>query len=725
MAAGDEGSPVFDFTSLDYAGVERDLIRYAQARFTEEVWSDLNPSNEGRRLIELMAYGADLVSYTENAHVLETVISSLIREQNFRKIAEGFDFTLASAVPSETVLRFTLDAGELPLVIPSTYKVANSTGEVIFQPNVAGIATTTTYDVAATQGDEVVSEALGTSDATSSQRYALARSPLLDGTLTITVGGTSYGKITNFIEASATEEVYRLETDENGISYINFGDGINGKVPPLGAAIVAASYKVGGGSDTNFPVGSINRQVSSLTGVLSVTNITSAENGGPKPSLRTAKRLLPLSIKANERAVTTQDYATVAESLVPGVLKARGVSGLFQAGGNPVILFIVPTGGGALSDALANQIVTTLRFGTSATDPGRAMAGKRVYARTAVYVDLLITADTYVQKGSTASLVGARVTTAFANRYALSRVEFGEAVDTQDAYNTVDPIEQGIDGLSRVFLRKFSIRPYYGTYITAPPTGNGSAQGIDTLNPFRREWNILVGVSNTFTVRQRRLGTISALGDSSLEDQGGSYVASELVTATSGYVLHVREQEQAETFTIAANTQSLITISGVSSPSSVNGLLTIATPGDTYVVEKTEAATGTIARATLDAAAAAGLLVVSVDSETGFSPGDEALVRDLSGNSEILTVDVVGSGSITFTTALTFDMPVGGTVDWFWRSDDGTAGFALVNGSTAFVSGDQAYVDVYPDVGDIQLRPENFPLLATDDLIINPIGGVR
>jgi hypothetical protein len=363
MAAGAEGSPVFDYTSLDFAGIEQDLIRYAQSTFSEEIWTDLNESNEGRRLIELMSYATDLLAYTENAHVRETVISSTIRENNFRAQAKTFDYVMKGRTPATTTLRFTLNAGLLPIFIPSTFRVADRpTSSVIFQPDSDGTATTTTYDIAATQGEQFTAEAVGVSDGSTNQVYELNEPNLLDNTQVITVGGTEYVRISNFIEATPTDEVYKLETDEEDVTTILFGDNINGKVPPLGQSIVA-TYKVGGGTQGNLPEDVITRLIDSIPGVLSVTNIEAAAGGGPKQSLANAKRALPLHIKANQRCVTVQDYASTAVNLVSGVLKATAVYGAYRGGGSPVLIFVVPNGGGELSPTLANEIITTIRFG--------------------------------------------------------------------------------------------------------------------------------------------------------------------------------------------------------------------------------------------------------------------------------------------------------------------------------------------------------------------------
>jgi hypothetical protein len=729
MTAGSEGSPVFDFTSLDFQGMEKDLIAFAQSRFVGEVWTDFNESNEGRRLIELVAYATDLLSYTENAHALETVVASLIREQNFRNIAKSFDFSLKSASPSRTILRFDIDPDFFPVVIPSTFKVGDTkTGQVVFQPDVTGSATEATYTVAATQGDGIEDDILGTASGAAGQVYTLSRSPLIDGTLSVFVGGTQYTIIKNFIEAGPLDTVCLLDTNEALDTRVRFGDGNNGQIPPIGQQ-VTASYKIGGGVSVNFPTGAINRLISGLPGVLSVTNITAAEGGGPRQTIASAKRIFPLSVKANERCVTLEDYATAAEELVPGVLRAYAVSGLFQAGGNPVLLFVVPNGGGDVPASLSNLIITTLRYGLSVTDPGRSMAGRRVFVRKAIYVELQVTADAFVNKGSVASQVGSRVRRAYLNRYALEASNFGTEADIQEAYNVVDPKEQKIDGLTRVYLRQFTVKPYCGRYVTKPSTGTGTAIGIRTnINTQRREWGIVIIPGKQFYVYQRQLGSISTIGDHSIEDEQSSYTDGSLITGATGWRLRVREQEQNETFTIVANVGGSITVSGVSSPGKVSSLLVLATNKDTYAVERLETRVGKIASVVTTGLGYENVSIPSTGLSFGFANGDWIILVAPTGETYVTTVNVDNyPGALGFVgNPVPYEAFVAGTVvSHYWLSDDGTCGFALTEGDTPFANGDELYVDTYAQAGDIRLRPENYPVLSDENLKVNPVGGVK
>jgi len=742
MAAGSNQSPVFDFTSLDFDSIRNDLIRYAQATFPGELWTDFNDSNFGTFLLDLISYATDLIAYSENSHVLETVAATVIREQNFRNIAKTYDFVPKGAVPSTTVLTFGLSTNPLdyPVTIPSETKLG-TVDSIVFQPDIptsltfiAATGLGFSVNVPATQGDEIFENGaspLGTSDGSTGQRYTLLGSPLIDGTLSVKVSATPYVIILNFIEAGPSDEVCTVNVDENGIGTITFGDGINGKIPPIGLNINAV-YKTGGGTNTNLPAGTIKEFVGTPPlGVLSVINNVSATGGGPKQTLANAKMQLPLVIKSNERAVTSQDYATIAVQDVPSVLKAAALDGIFLPGGTAVLLYIVAQGGIPPTPALANQIITTFRFGTGAPGSfGKGMAGKRVIIRSPVFVNMVIDVDAFVDQGASAVVVGSRVRERLAFRYQLENVDFGIDLDLQDAYSTVDPFQQQIEGLRRVFFRGFTIRPYFAAHINQPVTGNGTVDGIVTsLGVARREWLIrfVIGAAvpagtRVFQVLERRLGTITTLSDTSLLDEGADYVNDELLTTANNWVLHVQEQVQPSVRPILGNTVDSIQID-----STFGGLLALANPGDSYAVERTDgngSNSGKVLRTTAVGVTLGGALTVPVVLSSGFVTGNRVLLRD-GANSQVLVVASAAVGSITFTTTTNFTVNPTATLDWFWQSVGGTVGFAVVNGTTIFAIGDEIYVDTYPLSGDLTLRPENFPVLDALDLHVVTIGGTK
>jgi len=718
MSAGASDSPVFDFTSLDFSSANADLIRYAQITYPNELWTDFNDSNWGTGLIELLSYSTDKLAYVANAQALEVNPVTLIREQNFRNIAKGLDYKLKSASPSRATVRCTLDSlGTYPFTISKHLQFATTDG-LIFQPDadtaVASYPGLGYVDVAATQGEEHYQEVLGTTNGTSNQKFRLKNAYLIDGTLSVQVGLTGYTEVTNFVSASPTDKVYILETDEDGNTDVIFGDGINGAIPPK-AQTVQSTYKTGGGIETNLPGGTIKRVYGTADGaavppqITAVTNPARATGGASKQSLSNAKQNLPLSLKANERCVTLQDYAAAAVELVPGVLKANAISGRPQGGSTPILLFVVPNGGGNPTDSLRNLTIVKLK--------DKRLAGKRIRVFDPVYVNLLIEADAFIQQNAVANDTKNKVSSILQAKYDMEAVDFGSSFNLQDVYD--DTSAATVPGIRHVFYKTFSVRPYYARHVNSPTTGNGIidyiATNLDTVR--RREWLVQVLPPSPpincprFQVLQRRLGTVTGVTDSLVTDESADYLVNELFSG--GWSFRPRPEDNAVTFSISGNTTTTISTS--------SGLLTLVEPDDPYVVEKAEAGIGKILRTTLSSAVVASdtLLVASTDS---WQVGDILHVED--NPSEYYTVIGITPG-VSLQVDRNLTSAVNSKVDYVWQSGDASVKFSVIGGTTPFVVGDELYVDTYARAGDIRLRDENFPLLDTADLFVNPIGGVK
>lgn len=735
--AGGFDSPVFDFCSLDFESVRADLTRYAQQTYPAELWTDFNESNFGTFLLELMAYATDLAAYNLNASVLETVPVLARREQNFRNLGKTFDYALHSATPSSgtvTISDLTTFPPNYTFTLSAHTKLTTDDG-VVFQPiadfpvDTSTMAPGDPINVPCIQGDEVFQEVLGVSTGKPNQFYQLSEANVIDGTIVMAVGALVYTLIDNFISAGPTDTVYVVETSEAGITTITFGDGINGRIPPASQNLLA-TYKTGGGLETNFAAGTSLSIVGTsdgspistyLSAAVCVFDANGATGGGPKQSLAAAKQALPLSLKANDRAITLQDYASEAVAEVAGVLKARGVSGIPVGGAKPVLLFVVPNGGGDPSAVLASQVVLAL--------VGKRSAGKRIRVLPPVYVNMLITVNDHCKPSAFQLVVSGRLRSLLLNKYALEAVDFGSFFGLQDAYDSTTPTL--VSGSQSALFTKFTVEPYAARHVNVPTTGNGEVESISVTEATvaRREWYIKViaptgvGVAvNQFQVWQRRLGTATYVVGGLMTDERANYTPNELV----GQLLHPNPEENAVTFTVTANTETTITAGG-------NQLPIYLEPNDAYVVETQEATLGKILRTRLTANAVA-TNVLTVASTTSFTVGDKVIVKD-SASAELITstITVIG-GATSVTIADSVTANIGDTFDFLWESADGTVRFSLIDAAdllpaptpaTAFVVGDSLYVDTYPNVGDLQLRAENYPLLETANLIINTSGGVR
>lgn len=107
-----------------------------------------------------------------------------------------------------------------------------------------------------------------------------------------------------------------VEIDSNGIAWLRFGDGTNGKQPVAGDQF-SAVYRVGNGSAGNVGANclvNVYAVVAALPNILGCTNPLPATGGTDPETAAQICRRAPVAFLTQERAITMQDYANVAES---------------------------------------------------------------------------------------------------------------------------------------------------------------------------------------------------------------------------------------------------------------------------------------------------------------------------------------------------------------------------------------------------------------------------
>jgi uncharacterized phage protein gp47/JayE len=126
---------------------------------------------------------------------------------------------------------------------------------------------------------------------------------------------------------------------------IFLGDGDHGRVPPLGAAIVARRYRTGGGAAGNVAARAISQLLGPVGGVQEIFNPVPAEGGADGETAAPLLTRGPRAVRHRGRAVTPEDYASLAREASASVAVARALSGR-DADGRPapgwVTLVVIP-----------------------------------------------------------------------------------------------------------------------------------------------------------------------------------------------------------------------------------------------------------------------------------------------------------------------------------------------------------------------------------------------
>ena len=76
-----------------------------------------------------------------------------------------------------------------------------------------------------------------TSTGEPNQRFALSAMRVITGSVQITIGEVSWEAVESLADSLAGSPHFVVTTDESGVTWISFGDGVNGAIPPAGASI--------------------------------------------------------------------------------------------------------------------------------------------------------------------------------------------------------------------------------------------------------------------------------------------------------------------------------------------------------------------------------------------------------------------------------------------------------------------------------------------------------
>ncbi|MDG3548139.1 hypothetical protein [Methanobacterium formicicum] len=203
-------------------------------------------------------------------------------------------------------------------------------------PRITNILTNTTWAV---QSESIKDEILGSSDGTKDQEFKLMRNPVILEEIWVneidSISEAEMNKITAknefetkeiFDETRKTEFWVKWNPVED-ISYSSkddrnyeiekssgelvFGDGIYGKIPPIGTNNIKANYNTGGGSKGNILVNEIKELKSSIAFVDMAYNPLAAGEGDNVETIEMAIKRGSTVLKHRNRAITPEDFQRI------------------------------------------------------------------------------------------------------------------------------------------------------------------------------------------------------------------------------------------------------------------------------------------------------------------------------------------------------------------------------------------------------------------------------
>jgi uncharacterized phage protein gp47/JayE len=429
----------FDYTARDFSTLRADLRRRVQTEIPE--WQDNDAAFESV-ILDMFAYVGDILNFYIDRQAAESFIQTATQRDSILALADMFGYIPSPQTASRGVVRFTRQSAVTgDIAIPAGTQVFSQTfGEepIVFETEADYILDSgNTYeDLNVVEGSTVNMEPLGASTGIERQNYPLFRPNVIkDSVRVYTLDGppdsngaptaVEWSFINRLIDASFYEQVFTLFTDDNGITHVRFGDGILGAIPTTGAPVVA-TYRHGFGARGNIGPGAVSSLVAGTELALKIASVSNAAaftGGSDVESLESMRRNVPRSLRSLERAVTLEDYGSVAVQ-VPGVAKANANATI----PTNVLIYVAPSGGGAPPAQLLTDVEDYL--------DDRKMVGTTVTAIAATYVPINVTVSLTVNSRYRRTVVADAVKEAITASLDFDIVEFQQTISKAGVFRS-------------------------------------------------------------------------------------------------------------------------------------------------------------------------------------------------------------------------------------------------------------------------------------------------
>ena len=328
-----------DYSNKDYDSIKAAMLEELKRRLPE--YTDTSENDFGIVLLELFASGVDVLSFYQDVMHNEAFITTAEQKESVLRWCKTLGYTPKTCTPARVKQIFIRpNKSNKDTLIPkgTVVKTRDNTiyyeteSDAIIPKNCLGNEKDSEgnyiYLVDLVQGSSVQSEFVGRSDGAPSQSLKLAKNYSIIDTLNVFTKVnnevTVWSRVDSFIDSTVSDCHYVAERGINGETYIVFGDGSTGTIPPKDTPIYA-SYRVCSGSKGNVAPNMLT-QCSDINGVWNTTNPSVPyELGSDDELIRDTKKLAPAYYRTMWRAVTYQDYVDLVKTHFKQVIFASAV----------------------------------------------------------------------------------------------------------------------------------------------------------------------------------------------------------------------------------------------------------------------------------------------------------------------------------------------------------------------------------------------------------------
>lgn len=320
-----------DYTNRDYEAYRELMIQKLKEKMPE--YTDTSQTDAGIVILECLANGLDILSMYSDIVANDVLLPTTQDRRMACILARNLGYTpynqTASitpqvfvlnkektepyTVPKGTIVTTEVEDGQIPLTFETAEALTIPAGALGNETDEYG---NYLYTVDVIHGSSVNDDLVGTSTGAPYQSFKLSFANVIPNTITLMInegdGDKEWTQVDTFLSSDINGEstVYTVIVDEFDMCYIEFGNGIYGKIPSVFPNGISASYRIGGGESGNVQANTIKVLDSSLPSIKETFNpLGSTTLAHDKETLDEIRNNAPASFKTRDRAVSLSDYA--------------------------------------------------------------------------------------------------------------------------------------------------------------------------------------------------------------------------------------------------------------------------------------------------------------------------------------------------------------------------------------------------------------------------------
>jgi hypothetical protein len=319
-----------NFTNQDFWSMKSRLIDFIKEKFADD-FNDFIESSLAIMLIENWAFIADTLSFKIDQVANEIFIDTVSEVDNAFRLSQLVGFRPTPPIASRSLWSATINSAletTLPIPTPVLIDITTEEGPKTIELFAADAHNNPMFDedIVISPGNFTNTAIVGlegrtrtqteTGDGQTNQFFQLDYPSVIWNAVRVSVDGVEWTPVEYFTDSQPRRE-FRVEFDPSYSAFVIFGNGRAGMSPGAGSSI-QITYRTGGGVAGNIVTGSVELQRNfSVPGFnfrtpVTFRNYTKGEFGYDGDTIEDVKRKLPSYLRTQDRAVTGDDYETLA-----------------------------------------------------------------------------------------------------------------------------------------------------------------------------------------------------------------------------------------------------------------------------------------------------------------------------------------------------------------------------------------------------------------------------